>query len=93
MGNIDKQRIEAVRTLERSGYCFDGVEWVAPAGSLKTPPQSTDAADAMHALLILRADKLAGCTEGSEEEAELAGAVEAYEAVRWPGGKIEGGKG
>jgi hypothetical protein len=28
-------------------------------------------ADAMHALLMLRADALAGCTENSEESAKL----------------------
>ena len=50
----------------------------------------------MHPLLILRADKLAGCSEGSEEEAELemiTNAVEAYEVVRWSDGKVDGGKG
>jgi hypothetical protein len=53
-------------------------------------------ADAMHALLIKRADELIGCTEGSPEEAELrtlADTIEAYEAKRWPGGKVAGGKG
>ena len=52
--------------------------------------------DAMHALLVQRADKLAACTEGSEEEAELemiAHAIEAYEAARWPDGKVPNGKG
>jgi hypothetical protein len=53
-------------------------------------------ADAMHTTLVQRADALEGCTEGSEEEAELktiVGAIEAYEAVRWPEGKELGGKG
>jgi hypothetical protein len=39
---------------------------------------------------------LEGCTEGSEEESELAvltDAIEAYETLRWPNGKVDGGKG
>jgi hypothetical protein len=51
---------------------------------------------AMHALLVLRADTIAGSTENSEEAIELAliaEAVEAYEAKRWPNGKEDGGKG
>jgi len=46
-------------------------------------------ADALHTLLVKRADALMGCIEGSEEEAELA----AYERKRWPDGKVPGGKG
>jgi hypothetical protein len=53
-------------------------------------------ADAMHALLIKRADELAGCIEGSSEEGELsalADVIDAYEAKRWPNGKATRGKG
>ena len=61
--------------------------------ALEAPAAVTDR---MHALLVTRADELMGCTEGSPEEAELetlADAIEAYEAVQWPEGKIPGGKG
>jgi hypothetical protein len=52
--------------------------------------------DAMHALLVKRADDLMGCTEGSPEEEELrtlTDVIDAYEAKRWPSGKVAGGKG
>ena len=52
--------------------------------------------DIMHSLLIERADALAGCAAGSDEEAELERltmAIEAYEAKRWPSGKTAAGKG
>jgi hypothetical protein len=45
---------------------------------------------------VKRADELVGCTEGSPEEDELrtlADAIDAYEAKRWPDGKMAGGKG
>ncbi len=53
-------------------------------------------ADAMHAVLVKRADELIGCTEGSPEEEELralADVIDAYGAKRWPSGKVAGGKG
>jgi hypothetical protein len=52
--------------------------------------------DRMHALLVARADALVGCAEGSPEETELAAladAIDAYEAVRWPQGRIPDDKG
>ena len=61
--------------------------------AVETPTAITDR---MHALLVARADALDGCTEGSPEEAELAAladAIDAYEAVRWPLGRTQDGKG
>jgi hypothetical protein len=72
------------------GYVFRD-EWIAPP-CLTTP--ATAEADAMHALLVLRADQIEGCTEGSPDEREfamIAEAVVAYEAKRWPYGKVPGG--
>jgi len=85
--------------LEQLGYRYDGGEWVPPASvAIAVTHHSTilAEADGLHSALVLRADALEGCIEGSEEEAELAvitDAIEAYEAVRWPAGKVLGGKG
>jgi hypothetical protein len=56
----------------------------------------TRVADGVHALLVKHADALEGCIEGSPEEVELAAivdAIEAYEELRWPTGRVPGGKG
>src|SRR5262249_49653599 len=94
VSNIDRQRISAVRKLEQLGYRFAGDDWMHPANDAAaiTPTIS----DELHALLVKRADDLEACTEGSREERELAAivrAIEAYEAVRWPLGRTQGGKG
>ena len=108
--NIDKQRIDAVRMLQALGYTYQGGEWLltyrggrwlAPVGAedAATPLSHLAKADAMHGALMRRADELAGCTEGSDEEAKLEAiidAIETYEAKRWPLGKdpnVPDGKG
>jgi hypothetical protein len=51
--------------------------------------------DELHAMLVKRADDLEGYPAGSDEERELAAierAISAYEAVRWPTGKIAGAR-
>ena len=93
MSTIDKQRIAAVRKLEELGYTFAGDGWMHPTKNAALAPAITDA---LHALLVKRADDLEGCTEGSDEEHELAAierAIGVYEAVLWPTGKVAGGKG
>jgi hypothetical protein len=78
-----------------SGYAFDGIDWKPPQGGVPFPCLH-DEADAMHSLLVSRADKLVGCTEGCEFEVELkmiADTFSAYEAKRWPDGVVRGGKG
>jgi len=91
MSIIDKQRISAIRKLEQLGYTFAGDDWIHDAAAIA--PTITDE---LHAMLVKRADDLDGCPAGSEEERELAAierAIGAYESVRWPTGKIAGGKG
>ena len=97
MSEIDRQRVAAVRHLEAAGYRFERGAWFGPISANGTAPVGMlEEADAMHALLVLRADALDGCTEWSEEAAELEriiDTVERYEAKRWPNGKVNGGKG
>jgi hypothetical protein len=89
MSSIDKQRIAAVAMLRQLGYTFSIADgWTAALTSVGNFPSMAEC-DGMHAVLMRRADALAGSTEGSAEEAELkaiVGAIEAYEAKRWPEG-------
>jgi hypothetical protein len=68
MSTIDKQRIAAVRKLEQLGYTFTGDDWMHPANGAAPAPAITDA---LHALLVKRADDLEGCTAGSDESASF----------------------
>jgi hypothetical protein len=73
-----------VRTLQALGYVFQGGEWIeASAASDPAMPVTPviPEADAMHGLLMRRADALAGCTEGSDEKAELKAIVVATAAA------------
>jgi hypothetical protein len=90
MGVIDRQRIAAVKAMEAMGFTFDGVVWNAP-GSPNPITSLVAEADALHAALVLCADTLEGCAEGSPEERDLGLITEvitAYEAKRWPNGRI-----
>jgi hypothetical protein len=69
---------------------------VAPTPATVTNQSILTEADCLLNALVLRADALDGCLEGSVKEAELAvitDAIEAYEAKRWPEGKVPGRKG
>src|SRR5215831_15080755 len=100
--SIDKQRIAAVAALEALGFKYTSDRgWLPPVNSKRgavggAPPDFTGEADAMHALLVMRADVLMGAPEASDGSTELqliTDAVEAYEIKRWPRGKVPGGKG
>jgi hypothetical protein len=97
MSIIDKQRVAAVAKLEGLGYTFSLAEgWSRPDTSSVGTLLSTAEADAMHSVLVLRAGALKGCSEGAPEEAELktiTDAIKAYEAARWPDGKVPDGTG
>src|SRR5262245_24323462 len=72
-------------------YTFAGDDWIHSANEAAAiVPTITDE---LHAMLVKRADDLDGCSAGSDEERELTAierAIGAYEAVRWPTGKVAG---
>jgi hypothetical protein len=72
------------------GYRFRDDKWLGRDATGGSPE-----GDAMHALLIQRADQLEGCIEGSAEDQELAAiitTIDGYEQLRWPNGTTAGGK-
>jgi hypothetical protein len=91
MNDIDRQRISAVKKLHELGLAWHGDAWQRP-----NDWDLLSKTDAMHALLVQRADHLEGSSEGSPGRAELDAIIEAvaaYEERRWPLGKVPGGKG
>jgi hypothetical protein len=94
--SIDRQRIAAVKILEAMGFAWSVEHGWRPALARVVREPILAEADAMYSLLMERADKLIGAMEGTAEQNELAEigeAIEAYEAVRWPDGKADGGNG
>jgi hypothetical protein len=80
-----------VRALEALGYSYRSGEWLPPAavtGAVGAPLPFTVEADAMHGMLMLRADALAGCTESSGEETELQAIVDLLEAYEARSGRL-----
>lgn len=84
MSDIDRQRISGGEGSGIPWYVFRNGQWQAPVCS-DTADLTADA-DAMHALLVTRADALAGCGDGTAEEREyhaVADVLRGYEAKRW----------
>lgn len=79
MSTIDRQRITAVRVLQVLGYTFDGVGWAPTAD----PAQPTLEGDAIHAMMVRRAETIAGRAGHEVEFESLTIAINAYESVRW----------
>jgi hypothetical protein len=76
--NVEKQRVAAVRMLEVLGYSYQYGKWVPASPPVAVGPRSLMRAetDAMHGVLVQRADALKGCAEGSDEEAEFKRVVD-----------------
>ena len=91
----DKQRVRGVDVLREMGFSWRNERWLRPLNA-ENQPAIIPAADAMHRVLVERADRLVGCVENSDDEEELVRigeAVEVCEALRGPRGKEPGGKG
>jgi hypothetical protein len=68
MGASRRQATSIDKTMKELGYTCDQGVWTS---SPEAVARLAGVADAMHALLIKRADELVGCTPNSPEEAEL----------------------
>lgn len=91
MSTIDRQRIAAVRIVEALGYTWCAEHGWRPTQAASRAPMVAEA-DMMHGLLMERAERLIGSAD-LDELAAIGEVLDAYEAVRWPDGKVPGGKG
>jgi len=85
MSSVDKQRITAVEILKQLGYSFScGTGWTRPQNEDKCCDSLVVEADALHALLVLRADRLLHNAQADPDElGMITDAISAYEAIRW----------
>jgi hypothetical protein len=79
MSLIDRQRVEAVRLLQAQGYTFEGGSWKPPVGGTQAAPEG----DAIHAMMVRRAEAIAGRPDHAVELESLTIAINAYESIRW----------
>jgi len=79
MSLIDRQRVEAVRFLEAQGYAFEEGGWKPIVGNTS----ATLEGDAIHAMMVRRAEAIAGHPDHEAEFESLTIAINAYESVRW----------
>ena len=99
MTNIDKQRVAAVRKLEALGYNYQGGEWVPASAPLAAAgPRSlmTAECDAMHGVLVQRADALEVARKAQTRRPNSRPSLMQSMLMRLCGdplGKVNGGKG
>jgi len=79
MSLIDRQRVEAVRLLEAQGYAFEDGAWKQRGCRDRPTPEG----DAIHAMMVLRVETIAGCAGREVELEALTIAINAYESIRW----------
>ena len=65
MSEVDKQRVRGVEVLRDMGFTWRNGRWLPPV-SAENQPAIVPAADAMHRVLVERADRLVGCVENSD---------------------------
>jgi hypothetical protein len=79
MSLIDRQRVEAVRFLEAEGYAFEDGRWRPALGGTQPTPEG----DAIHAMMVRRAEAITGSARHEVELESLTIAINAYESIRW----------